>query len=134
MARRRTDTRPSSGKREARARRTTGRGKVVRGSAEASPSPGILLGAVKGIEPMAMGAFQFGRDVLVSAVSQAVSIGTGALTVAATGARGLASAASRVAGGFVGSAQDIYQETLAGAKPSPARARRPRSARPRIAA
>ena len=134
MARRRTDTRASLGKREARTSRTTGRRKVARGSADGSPSPGILRGAVKGIEPVAVGAFQFGRDVLVSAMSQAVTLGTGALTVAATGARGLASAASRVAGGFVVSAQDIYQEALASARPSPARARRQRRARPRVAA
>ena len=134
MARRRTDTRASLGKREARVSRTTRRGKVVRGSADASPSPGILLGAVKGIEPMAVGAFQFGRDVLVGAMSQAVSIGTGALTAAAAGARGLASAAFRVAEGFVVGAQGIYKEALASARPSPARPRRQRSARSRVAA
>src|SRR6267142_1952524 len=121
MARRRAHTRAPLGKREARASRTTGRGKVVRESADVSPTPNILRGVINGIEPVAVGAFQFGRSALVSAASQAASIGAGALTAAATGTRGLASAASRVAGGIAVSAQDIYREALASAGQSPGR-------------
>jgi len=135
MATPRPRSRAHAGK-EARANRTS-RGKAVRLSADASMVPRSFWAAVNGVEAVAVGIFRFGRSVLGSSVSQVASIGGDALTVAAAGARGVASAASRMADGIAGTAKDMYLEALAKAKESPRRAKRhrpsSRNARPRVA-
>src|SRR5262245_55305481 len=57
--------------------------------------PRVLKAAVNGVELVAVGALQFTRDVLLSAVSGAASIGAEALTATTAGARGVVSAGSR---------------------------------------
>ena len=114
-------------KRRARARvngqdgsggRTTSRGGMVGGSVDASVVPRVLLGAVNGVEIVAVGALQFTRDVLLSAVSGAANIGAEALGATVAGARGVVSAASRMVGDIAGTAQGTFQEALNNARHS----------------
>jgi hypothetical protein len=95
--------------------------------------PRVLLGAVDGVEIVAVGALQLTRDVLLSAVSGAASIGAEALGATVNGARGVVSAASRMVGDIAGTAQGTFQEALYNARHSrPGGARiAPRPAAPR---
>jgi hypothetical protein len=72
----------------------------------------VLIGAVNGVEAVAVGALQFTRGVLVSAVSGAASLGAEAVTGTVAGARGVVSAASRVVGDLAGSARTTFREAL----------------------
>ena len=69
-----------SGRQNGNDARTTSGGETARtlnGTAESSMVPQVLLGAVNGIETVAVGALQLARNVLVSAVSGAADIGAG---------------------------------------------------------
>ena len=116
MARRRARTRARSGGPDASAIRTASKGGRAGGSAEASMVPRVLLGAVSGVELVAGGALQLTRDVLVSAVSGAASIGAEALTATVAGARGVVSAASRMVGDIAGTAQGTFREAIENAR------------------
>jgi hypothetical protein len=96
--------------------------------------PRVLLGAVNGVEIVAVGALQFTRDVLLSAVSGAANIGAEALNATVSGARGVVSATSQMVGDIAGTAQGTFQETLYNARhsrPGGARATLRRRAAPR---
>ena len=67
--------------------------------------PQVLLGAVNGIETVAMGALQLARNVLVSAVSGAADIGAEAVTATFAGTRGVVAAAPRMVGDIATTAQ-----------------------------
>src|SRR5262245_56033936 len=84
--------------------------------AEASVVPRVLVGAVNGVEIVAVGALQLTRDVLVSTVSGAASIGAEALTATAGGVRGVVSAASRMVGDIAGTAQGTFWEAFDNAR------------------
>jgi hypothetical protein len=110
MARRRARTRSS--------RYNGGRMTSRDGSPEVSMVPRVLLGAVNGVEIVAVGALQFTRDVLLSAVSGAANIGAEALNATLSGARGVVSATSQMVGDIAGTAQGTFQETLYNARHS----------------
>jgi hypothetical protein len=110
MARQRARTRSS--------RYNGGRTTSRDGSAEVSMVPRVLLGAVDGVEIVAVGALQLTRDVLLSAVSGAANIGAEALGATVNGARGVVSAASRMVGDIAGTAQGTFQEALYNARHS----------------
>jgi hypothetical protein len=118
MARRRARTRARSGGPGVSAIRTASKGGRAGERTEASMVPRVLLGAVSGVELVAGSALQLTRDVLVSAVSGAASIGAEALTATVGGARGVVSAASRMVGDIAGTAQGTLQEALASARGS----------------
>jgi hypothetical protein len=80
--------------------------------------PRVLLGAVNGVEIVAVGALQFTRDVLLNAVSGAANIGAEALTATVSGARGVVSATSRMVGDMAVTAQGTFQEALYNARHS----------------
>lgn len=130
MARRRARTRARLGGPGDGGIRTTSRDGMVGGSAEASVVPRVLLGAVNGVEIVAVGALQLTRAVLLSAVSGAANIGTEALTATVAGARGVVSAASRMVGDIAGTAQGTFQEALENARHSRLRAGRGAPRRP----
>jgi hypothetical protein len=110
MARQKARTRSS--------RYNGGRATSRDGSAEISMVPRVLLGAVDGVEIVAVGALQFTRDVLLSAVSGAANIGAEALGATVSGARGVVSAASRMVGDIAVTAQGTFQEALYNARRS----------------
>jgi len=100
----------------ARRRSGTARKADTAGGAGPGMVPRVLLGAVSGVEVVAEGALKLTRDVLVSAVSGAASIGAEALTATVAGARGVVSAASRMVGDIAASAQGTFRETLENAR------------------
>lgn len=118
MARRRVRTRARLGGPGDKGIRTTSRDGMGGEHAAASVVPRVLLGAVNGVEIVAVGALQLTRDVLLSAVSGAANIGAEALTATVAGARGVVSAASRMVGDIAGTAQGTFQEALANARHS----------------
>lgn len=101
------------------------------GTAGAGMVPQVLLGAVNGIETVAVGALQLARNVLVSAVSGAADIGAEAVTATFAGTRGVVAAASRMVGDIATTAQSTVQETVStarlsnGSGPGRVAARRP---------
>ena len=92
--------------------------RTLDGTAESSMVPQVLLGAVNGIETVAVGALQLARNVLVSAVSGAADIGAEAVTATFAGTRGVVAAASRMVGDIATTAQSTLQETVSSAKQS----------------
>ena len=116
MARRKVRTRARLGGPGDRGIRTTSQDGMVGGSAEANVVPRVLLGAVNGVEIVAVGALQLTRDVLLSAVSGAANVGAEALTATVAGARGVVSAASRMVGDIAGTAQGTFQEAIENAR------------------
>jgi hypothetical protein len=118
MAKRRTRR---SGRQNGNDARTTSGGETARtldGTAESSMVPQVLLGAVNGIETVAVGALQLARNVLVSAVSGAADIGAEAVTATFAGTRGVVAAASRMVGDIATTAQSTLQGTVSSAKQS----------------
>jgi hypothetical protein len=118
MAKRKTRR---SGRQNGNDARTTGGGETARtpaGTAESNMVPQVLLGAVNGIETVAVGALQLARNVLVSAVSGAADIGAEAVTATFAGTRGVVAAASRMVGDIATTAQSTFQETVSSAKQS----------------
>ena len=110
-----------SGRQNANDARTSSGGETARtlnGTAESSMVPQVLLGAVNGIETVAVGALQLARNVLVSAVSGAADIGAEAVTATFAGTRGVVAAASRMVGDIATTAQSTLQETVSSAKHS----------------
>ena len=110
-----------SGRQNGNDARTTSGGETARtlnGTAESSMVPQVLLGAVNGIETVAVGALQLARNVLVSAVSGAADIGAEAVTATFAGTRGVVAAASRMVGDIATTAQSTLQETVSSAKQS----------------
>lgn len=114
MARRRTRarTRQRGGGSEAKTRNRSQPGAGL----TASLIPRVLLGVVDGVEVVAVGALQLARDVLVSAVSGAATIGTEAVSATVSGARGVVSATSRMLGDVAETAQGTLQATISNAR------------------
>ena len=106
--------RARSSKRNAEAGRPTGDANV--GGGIASVIPRVLLGAVNGVEVVAVGALQFTRDVLLTTVSGAANIGAEALTATTAGARGVVSATSRMVVDIAGTAESTFRDALNNAK------------------
>jgi hypothetical protein len=129
MARRRARTRTRSGRQSANDVRTASRGGLV-GGVDASVIPRVLVGAVNGVEIVAVSALQLARDVLLSGVSGAASIGAEALTATTAGARGVVSAASRMVGDIAGTAVGTFQEAVNNARRSRLGVTRPMLMRP----
>jgi hypothetical protein len=105
----------------------------VVGSVDPSAIPRLLLGAVDRAEVVAVGALQFTRDVLLSAVSGAANIGAEALTATVGGTRGVVSAAFRMVGDIAGAARGSVLATIDSASRSrraPVRLARGRPALP----
>jgi hypothetical protein len=113
MAKRKTARpRRQNGSEESTARRGAP-GQIVEGLAESTLAvPRVLLGAVNGIETVAVGALQLARNVLVSAVSGAADVGAEALTATMAGTRGVVVAASRMVGDIALTTQSTLQETV----------------------
>ena len=84
---------------------------AVRGG-QGSLVPLVLVKAVNGVEVVAVGALWFARDVLVTTVSGAANVGAEALTATLSGARGVVSAASRMVGDVVVTAQRTFRDTV----------------------
>jgi hypothetical protein len=78
--------------------------------------PRVLVGAVDGVEILAVGALQFARDVVLSAVSGAANIGAEALTATVAGARSVVSAASQTVGDIASTAQSTFLATIENAR------------------
>jgi hypothetical protein len=78
--------------------------------------PRVLVGAVDGVEIVAVGALQLARNVLVSTVSGAASIGAEALMATTAGARGVVSAASQMVGDLAETAGGTLRDTFTNAR------------------
>ena len=114
MARRRARVRARAQRNGADRGRT---GSVI-GALNPTVVPRVLLGAVNGVEVVAVGVLQLARDVLVSAVSGAANVGTEAVTATVAGARGVVSAASQMVGDVAGTARDTLLATIETARRS----------------
>jgi hypothetical protein len=110
MARRRARVRARVAERSANGGRATRTARI--GGIDGSVVPRVLLGAVDGVETVAVGALQLARDVTLSAVSGAANIGAQALTATLAGARGVVSATVDMVGEIAGAAQGTFQATL----------------------
>jgi hypothetical protein len=86
--------------------------------AEANLVPRVMLGAVNGVEVVAVGALQLTRDILLSTVSGAANIGAEALAATVSGIRGVVSATSHMVGDIAGTAQATFQGALSSARQS----------------
>jgi hypothetical protein len=82
------------------------------GRLNTSVVPRVIVGAVNGLEIVAVGALRIARDVLVRTISGAADIGAEALTAATAGVRGVVSAASRTIGDIAGATRGNVRETL----------------------
>src|SRR5262245_51730160 len=128
MARRRARGRASRQRTSGLA--TTGRSGLTGAGLDATVVPRMLVGAVNGVEIVAVGALQFARDVLLSAVSGAADVGAEALSATTAGARGMVSATSRMIGEIAGTAESTFRDAVNNARHSrrgaaPATLRRP---------
>lgn len=92
--------------------RRTRRSEFSGAGLEASLVPRALVGAVNGIEVVAVGALRVTRDVVLRAVAGAADMGAEALTATTAGVRGVVSAASRMVGDIAGTARGTLRETL----------------------
>jgi len=99
----RTRTRARSGRRGVNGRRT--RRTTMSGGVVTSVVPWLLVGAVNGVEVVAVGALRLTRDVLVRTVAGAADIGAEALAATTAGVRGVVSAATRMIGDIAGAAR-----------------------------
>lgn len=77
--------------------------------------PRLVLGAVDGVEVVAVGTLQLARDVLLSMVSGVANVGAEAVTATVAGTRGVVSATSRMVGDIAVTAQDAFLETVGNA-------------------
>ena len=109
MERGRAGARPCRlGEGRGRARRTVVGGRRL----DTSVVPRVIVGAVNGLEVVAVGALRIARDVLVRTISGAADIGAEALTAATAGVRGVVSAASRTIGDIAGATRGNVRETV----------------------
>ena len=102
-----------------RGRRTAMSGRDL----DTSVLPRVIVGAVNGLEIVAVGALRITRDVLIRTISGAAAVGAEALTAATGAVRGIVSAASRTIGLGEPSMPGATETT---AVPSAAATRRPR--------
>lgn len=130
MARRRTRARTRRSERNGVGPR---RNSAAAGGVDVSVVPRALLGAVNGVEIVAVGALQFARDVLLSAVSGAANIGAEALAATTAGARGVVSATSQMVGDIAGTAESAFRDALNNARHSRPGAPRVTLGRPALA-
>jgi type IV secretory pathway TrbL component len=118
MARRRMPARARS-QRNGGTNRARGRNRVGAISRlDGNVVPRMSLGAVDGVEILAVGALRLTRDVALTTVSGVASIGAEAVSATMDGARGVVSAASRMVGQMAGAAQGTFQATLENARRS----------------
>jgi len=115
MARRRRSVRARSQRNGANGR-TRGWGVIAR--LDPQMVPRVLLGAVDGVEIVAVGALQLARDVLLSAVSGAANVGAEAVTATVSGARGMLSATTQMVGEVAGTAQGALRAAVDNARRS----------------
>src|SRR5262249_28678806 len=102
------------------------RARLNDGGVDANVIPRVLVGAVEGIEIVAVGTLQFARNVLLSAVTGVANIGTEALRATTGGARGVVTEAVQMVGDVAATAQGTLLATIDNAKRSwraPARLR-----------
>jgi hypothetical protein len=85
---------------------------------DATVVPRLLLGAVDGVEMLAVGALQLTRDVVVTAVSGVANVGAEAVTATMAGTRGIVSATARMVGDVAGAAQETVRATIDNARRS----------------
>jgi hypothetical protein len=116
MARQKARARARVGRQDGGGSRATRRAGTVAGGTKSNLVARTLTGAVDGVEVVAVGALQLTRDVLMSAVSGAASIGAEAVSATVTGARGVVSATSRMVGDIAGTAQGAFREALNNAR------------------
>jgi hypothetical protein len=116
MARRKGRIRAHLGRRGAKGVRTTNRARMSDGRVDASVIPRVLIGAVEGIEIVAVGSLQLARDVVLSAVSGAANIGAEALTATTAGVRGVVLAAAQMVGDVAATAQSTVLATIDNAR------------------
>ena len=121
MAKRRTRAR---GSRQGAPRASAPRNEGIEYGAVATVVPRVLVGALDGVEIVAVGALQLTRDVLLTTVTGAANVGAEALRATTAGARGVLSAASRMVGDIAGTAQGAIRDTLYNAQHSRAGAAR----------
>jgi hypothetical protein len=115
MARLTTRVRARSARMTANQRRAAGR-HAQDGGLNASVVPRVLVGAVDGIEIMAVGALELARNVLVGAVSGAANIGVEAVAATVTGTRGVVTAASQAVADIARSARGTVLATVDNAR------------------
>ena len=101
MARQKARARARVGRQDGGGNKATRRAGAVGGGTQGNLVARTLMGAVDGVEVVAVGALQLTRDVLMSAVSGAASVGAEAVSATVTGARGVVSATSRMVGGLM---------------------------------
>jgi hypothetical protein len=106
-----------------RGRRNRANGNRARGPRLAGRPDGnvvgrVLLGAVDGVEVIAVGALQLTRDVTVTTVSGVASIGAEAVSAVMQGARGIVFVTSQMIGDMAGAAQGTFRTTLQNARRS----------------
>ena len=116
MARRRARAR--AGRQRTSGLATPSRNGLIGAGLDASAVPRMLVGAVNGIEIVAVGALQLARDVLLSAVSGAADVGAEALSATTAGARGVVSATSRMIGEIAGTAESTFRDAVNNARHS----------------
>src|SRR5262249_57254234 len=78
--------------------RRPGRGGISGRGLDTNLIPRVVVGAVNGVEVVAVGTLRIARDVLLRTVTGAADIGAEALTATTAGVRGVVSAASRMVG------------------------------------
>jgi len=115
--------------RQATMARTTGRRRAGRAKANSSMVSSVVWDFAKMVETGAVRTVRMGQDVLGGPLSRAASMGQGAIGVVGAGARGAVSIGSRVVDSVVGTAQGLYHDALASARPAPGRTRRARATR-----
>lgn len=116
MARQKARARARVGRQDGGGNKATRRAGTVGGGTKGNLVARTLMGAVDGVEVVAVGALQLTRDVLMSAVSGAASIGAEAVSATVTGARGVVSATSRMVGDIAGTAEGAFREALSNAR------------------
>ncbi len=78
---------------------------------EAEPVPALVLEAVNGLEAVTVGTLQVAKGLLVHVVGGVIDLGTVALTVAFTGARGVITVASTTARNIATTTKDTVEDT-----------------------
>jgi hypothetical protein len=112
MAKRRTRRRQAT----QNGRRTDTQGWRAGTGLDASVVPKLLVGAVNGVEILAIGALQLARNALTTVVTGAAELGTRVIAGSAVAARGVVRTTSELVGEAAGVATNTVRTTVTTAK------------------
>jgi hypothetical protein len=112
MAKRRTRTRRTVQNRH----RTDSQGWPAGARLDTSVVPRLLVGAVNGVEALAIGALQLARNALTTVVTGAAELGTLVVSGSAVAARGVVQKTSELVGEAAGVATNTVRTTVTTAK------------------